>query len=144
MEKKRQFYMPTNEKLIIRELPYEESCMDEKKGDDVLNSWVHTFSGEKFFHGYKKIPAGPVTFSYPGDVIWDMHNTIPVGVKDGKPNVNDEEALHTWIGKIGEATLFRIASKTKSTFKDDMVNYLLMLVIFIEIIAWAIRFATGD
>lgn len=117
--------------------------MNEKKGEEITNTWIFTYAGEKFFHGYKNLQAGPVTEAYQGDVILDLHNNIPVSVKDGKPDTNDTEALYAWIGNIFGARLFRLSKTVKGNFKNDLVDYSLIAVICIMIIVWGIKFATG-
>lgn len=143
MEKKLQFFYRTNEKIELRSLELEDTCMNEKKGEEIMNTWIYTYSGEKLFHGYKNIPACRVTEAYQGDCILDMHDNIPVSVKDGKPDITNQDALYAWIGNIFGARLFRLSKSVKGNFKNDLVDYSLIGVICIMIIVWGIKFATG-
>lgn len=140
-EKKTQLYFRDDNKFrfIKRELIY--SCFVERQEGILKRAWKHFYGAQLFFPGYKNMSADSVTLGFARDVILDPFNKIPTGISMGeKPDITDKLSLSRWIAKIAENQRHTYRAKRKSTQKEDIINYALVIVLLIMIIAWGIRF----
>ena len=143
-EKKTQLYFRDDNKFqfIKRELAF--SCLVERQDGTLKRAWKHFYGAQLFFPGYKNMSADSVTLGFSRDIILDPFNKIPSGESVGeKPSIKDKVSLGKWIAKIAENQRHTYRSKRKSTRKEDIINWALVGVLLIMVIAWVIKFAAG-
>lgn len=139
-EQKTQLFIRDDSKFQFRKLPLKYGCLLEKKGEKIVRAWRHSFVGEYYFYGYKGIGPDRVTLGYSRDIFLDPHNKIPVTEDTtGKPR-----DIKKWIGGIAENMRFVYRSKIKSTTINEWINYTLMGIAALMVIAWLINFLTGE
>lgn len=143
MDKKTQLFFYDDGSFEFIKRPLQYSCLLEKQSDKVKRAWRHSFSGEYYFSGYKNIAADMVTLGYSRDIILDPHNRIPVTEDiSGKP-ASTAQSIKEWIAQIAETQRQTYRSKMNSTTKADMINYTLMGIDLIMVIALVIKYSTG-
>jgi len=144
MEKKTQLYFRDDNKFVFRKKELKFSCFLEKAGDAIKRAWRHSYAGEYYFPGYKNISADRVTLAFARDIFLDPHNKIPATSDDtsGKPG-KEKDGLKKWIAKVAENQRHIYRAKRQGRSMGDYVNIALGIVIFLMIVGWLIRFATG-
>lgn len=143
-EKKSQLYFRDDNKFkfVKREIGF--SCLLEKTKDTLKRGWKHFYGNQFFFLGYKKMSADTVTLGFARDIILDPFNKVSVGTAAGdKPDLKVAGSLQKWIATIAENQRHTYRSKRPTTMKTDIVNWSLIFVLFIMIVAWLITFMKG-
>lgn len=129
-------------KFIKRELEF--SCLVEKKAGELVRGWKHFFGNQLYFPGYRNMSADTVTLGGARDIILDPFNKVPEGNSvNNKPKTKDSTDLKKWIAKIAENQRHIYRVKRKSTIKEDVINYCLMGVLGVMVVAWLISFMIG-
>lgn len=143
-ERKTQLYFQDDNKFKFIKRLVEYSSLVEKAKGNLLRGWKHFFGNQFYFPGYKKISADTVTLGFARDIILDPFNKIPTGeAMSEKPKAKDATSLKKWIAKIASNQRHIYQTKRKSTFKEDFINYCLMGVLTVMIVAWLISFLKG-
>ncbi len=143
-EYKTQLYFHDESKFrfVKRELAY--SCLVERIKGELLRGWKHFYGNQLYFPGYKNISADTVTLGFARDIILDPFNKVPIGdAVSEKPKAKDSSGLKKWIAKIAENQRHLYRSQRKNTFKEDFVNWCLMGVLVIMVLAWLLSFVKG-
>jgi len=140
-EYKTQLYFEDDNKFRFVRREVEFSCLVEKERNELKRGWKHFFGNQFIFPGYKGISADTVTLGFARDIILDPFNKVPIGeTQSDKPNAKDISSLKKWIAQIAENQRHTYRGKRKSTFKEDFVNYCLMGVLVLMVIAWLFSF----
>lgn len=140
-EKKSQLYFRDDNKFkfVKREIGF--SCLLEKAGAVLKRGWKHFYGNQFFFLGYKKMSADTVTLGFSRDIILDPFNKVSVGEAAGdKPDLKAKGSLQRWIAAIAENQRHTYRAKRQTSMKTDIVNWSLIFVLFIMIVAWLISF----
>jgi hypothetical protein len=140
MEKRTQLMFQDDFKFKFIKRPLEFFCFVEKKNDLIERGWIHSYSNEYRFPGYKNISADAVTLTFNRDIILDPHNRIPEGTKTSEKPKSDKESIKAWIAQIGENQRHTYRSKRKTYTKGDIVTFVLLGVLGVMILAWIIKF----
>lgn len=139
-----QLYFGEDNKVsfLKRELKY--SCLIEKEGENLVRGWKHFYGNQLRFVGYGAIPAAMVTLGFARDVILDPFNKVPIGeAVSEKPKAKDSIGLRKWISKIAENQRHIYRAERKSTAREDIINYCLMGVLGVMLLAWLVSFLVG-
>lgn len=138
-EQKTQLFIRDDGKFQFRKMQLQYGCLIERKNEKIERAWRHSYVGEYNFHGYKNIAADRVTLGYSRDIFLDPHNKIPMtDDTTGKP-----KDIKKWIGGIAENMRFVYRAKVQGRTMNDWINYGLIVIDALIIIAWLFRFATG-
>lgn len=130
------FYDDTSFKFIKRQT--EDSCLVEKKDNEVVKAWAHFFNTEKIFDGFKNIHADSVVLGFNRDFVLDPFNQVPEADKpgSGKPKKTD---IKKWTAEIAEGQRYKIMNKgggmllvNKITIFLGVCNILMVLAILIN------------
>lgn len=141
-EQKTQLYFRDDNKFQFQKREVAYSCLVERQKGALKRAWKHFYGAQFFFPGYKNISGDSVTLGFSRDIILDPFNKIPSGEEVGeKPKVKDKLSLKKWIAKIAENQRNTYRSKRKSTVKDDIINWALIVVLFFMTLGWLIAFA---
>lgn len=143
-EQKTQLYFRDDNRFAFIKRSLEYSCLLEKKKGEMKRAWNHFFSNQIYFPGYKSISADMVILGCSRDVILDPFNKIPIGeLSNEKPKAKDIIGLKKWIKRMAENQRHIYRSQRKSTIKEDFVNWCLMGILVIMVLAWLAAFAKG-
>lgn len=143
-ERKTQLYFRDDNKFQFVKRALEFSCLLEKASDVLKRGWKHFYGNQFFFPGYKRMSADSVTLGFARDIILDPFNKIPTGEEVGeKPDLKNKVSLKKWIAKIAENQRHTYRSKRQISRATDIINWALVGVLFVMIMAWAIIFLKG-
>lgn len=142
-ERKLQLYFRDDNKFEFKTRLLEFSSLIEKDGEAIIKGWKHFYACELPFGGYKKLHSNMITLGFGRDIILDPFNKVPVGEKLNEKPANNVDSLNKWIAKIAENQRHIYRTKRKSTLITNRIIWTEIGVIFVMLIVWAIRFATG-
>jgi len=140
-EYKTQLFFQDDNKFHFVKRQLEYSCLVEKFKGELVRAWKHFYGCQLYFPGYKSISADTVTLSFARDIIMDPFNKINTGdtVSD-KPNTKTSDGIKKWCAKIAENQRHIYRTIRKSTIKEDIINWSLVGVLLIMVIAWLVSF----
>lgn len=140
-EFKTQLYFQDDNKFRFIRRQVEFSCLLEKARENLVRGWKHFYGNQFYFSGYGNISADMVTLGFARDIILDPFNKIPVGdAMSEKPKAKDSNSLKKWIARIAENQRHVYRTQRKSTFKEDFINWCLMGVLVVMVLAWLVTF----
>ena len=141
-ERKTQLYFRDDNKFsfIKRDLLY--SCLVERSGDTLKKAWKHFYCNQLFFPGYKKISADAITLGFVRDIILDPFNKIPTGEETTEKPKDNKGSLKSWIAKVATNQRHIFQTKRQQNSKEDIVNWVLVGVIVIQVLGWLAGFLT--
>lgn len=138
-EQRTQLFFRDDGKFVFRKLPFEDACLVEKVGGEIIKAWKHFYSTQIPFNGFKNIHADMVTLAHDRDIILDPFNKIPDIDKPEK----SQNGILGWIANIGEIQRYKQQNKPQSTLLIDKITYFLGAGLIIMMLAFGIRAAVG-
>lgn len=119
----------------FRKMPFEDSCLVEKKNNEVEKAWAHFYGAELRFDGFKNMRADMVTLSFNRDFILDPFNKVKVATtpNGGKPGKGDDD-IKKWTGAIAEGQRYKVMSKAGNMLLVNKITLFLGSALILEVI----------
>lgn len=143
-EKRTQLYFRDDGSFEFRKLEFEDTCLVEKKDNEVIKAWKHFFGPELIFNGYKNIHADMVTLCFDRDFILDPFDAVPVvdNPQAGKPARN-EHGIRSWTAQVAEAQRYKVVNKPGSSLLVDKISMFLGIALIIMLLILGMSKAWG-
>jgi hypothetical protein len=141
-EQKTQFYIRDDSSCMIRKLPFEDSCLVEKKDGKIDKAWKHFYASEFQFKGYRDIKGDMVTLAFGRDFILDPFNRVPETANStgGKPKRNDKD-IREWTSEVAESQRYKVMNKPGNTLLIEKITMWLGIGLIILLLLFGAKMA---
>jgi hypothetical protein len=122
---------------------FTDSCLVDKKDNNVVKAWKHFYSADLRFDGFKNIKADMVSLGFDRDFILDPFNKVPVTDTPnagGKPKATESD-IKKWTAQVAESQRYKVMNKPGNMLIYDKITIFLGVGLILELIALGISIA---
>jgi hypothetical protein len=123
---------------------FQDSCLIEKKDENVVKAWKHFYGTDMRFDGYRAIRADMVSIGFDRDFILDPFDKVPISATPnaGKPGKSSDAQIKAWTAQVAEAQRYKVMNKPTTLLLWDKITMWLGIGFVLELVAFGISVAT--